>query len=100
MSKYLEEIAAALVRVLDHAAELPAHRLVGYTANLDFWLAEVRHRLRTIDDYSTRFEQMKKAVKEYSKKELGGVIRRVHCSARRGKVSQRALFPTAKRWFG
>ncbi len=40
---------------------LNRHQLAGHVANLDFWLAEVRHCLQVIDGYAARFRLLKTA---------------------------------------
>ncbi len=58
---YLEEITAPLTKVLSHHAQLPASQLAGHAANVDFWMAEVAHRLMVIDGYQKRFKAMREA---------------------------------------
>ena len=43
--RYMEELSDALLRVLDHCAQLDRRRLAGYAANIDFWVSERQHRL-------------------------------------------------------
>jgi hypothetical protein len=41
------------------------HQLAGQVANLDFWLAQVRHALAAIDGYGVRFVRMEAAQERY-----------------------------------
>ena len=63
---YVEETARTLARTLEHAAGLPAVRLAGYAANVDFWLAEVRHCLDVIKGYAARYRQFEDAQLTYA----------------------------------
>lgn len=47
---------------------LNRHQLAGQVANLEFWLAEVRHCLEVIDGYGSRFTRLKAAQTEYVEK--------------------------------
>lgn len=58
---YVEETSRPLVRTLEHAAGLPAVRLAGYAANIDFWLAEARHWLDVAKEYPARFDAFRAA---------------------------------------
>src|SRR5262249_46104993 len=58
MSRYLQELCDSLCRVLDHCAELDRRRLAGHVANIDFWVAEIQHRLSLIDGYEDRRRKM------------------------------------------
>ena len=44
---------------------LNRHQLAGHVANLDFWLAQVRHCLQVIDGYGTRFRLLKTAQEKH-----------------------------------
>ena len=65
---YVEDLARSLVRTLEHAAGLPAVRLAGYAANIDFWLDEVRHCLDVIKGYADRYRQFEDAQLEYAER--------------------------------
>jgi hypothetical protein len=58
---YSTDIAKILTDQLTKFTTLNRHQLAGQAANLDFWLAEVRHCLDVIDGYARRFDRMKKA---------------------------------------
>lgn len=58
MSRYMEELSDALLRVLDHCAQLDRRRLAGYAANIDFWVSEIQHRLRLVEGYADRRRNM------------------------------------------
>ena len=62
---YLDERTTSLVRVLDHATDLKAHRLTGYVANLEFWTDEVASVLKAIDGYPDRAARLKEATQRY-----------------------------------
>jgi hypothetical protein len=62
---YSVEIADILTDQLRRFVTLNRHQLVGHVANLDFWVAEVRHCLDVLDGYPARFERMKAAQEEY-----------------------------------
>lgn len=46
---------------LSRFVTLNRHQLAGQLANLDFWMAQVRHALETIDGYGVRFVRMQAA---------------------------------------
>ena len=54
-------ITKTLTVQITKVVTLNRHQLAGHVANLDFWVAEVRHCLDVIDGYDRRFEQMKAA---------------------------------------
>ena len=58
---YSTDIAEILTDQLAKFTTLNRHQLAGQTANLDFWLAEVRHCLDVIDGYVRRFDRLKTA---------------------------------------
>lgn len=58
---YSTEIAETLTDTLRKFVTLSRHLLVGHVANLEFWLAEVRHATGVIDGYHQRFNAMKTA---------------------------------------
>lgn len=62
---YLDERTASLVRVLDHATDLKAHRLSGYVANWDFWTGEVAALLQAIDGYPARAARTREATEGF-----------------------------------
>jgi hypothetical protein len=59
------EMVGILTDQLGRFVTLNRHQLVGHVANLDFWVAEVRHCLDVLDGYAARFERMKAAQEEY-----------------------------------
>jgi hypothetical protein len=50
---------------LSRFVTLNRHQLAGQVANLDFWLAQVRHALAGIDEYGARFVRMQGAQEHY-----------------------------------
>jgi tRNA A37 N6-isopentenylltransferase MiaA len=64
---YLETVCQPLIEQLKYAKALPAHKLVGYAANFEFWIGEVEHCLSMIDGYPKRFEQFRKSQLTYFK---------------------------------
>jgi hypothetical protein len=58
---YSSDITNTLTVQIETFVTLNRHQLAGHVANLDFWVAEVRHCLDVIDGYNRRFEQMKTA---------------------------------------
>jgi hypothetical protein len=62
---YSTEIAKLLADQLTKFATLTRHQLAEQVANLDFWLAEVRHCLEVIDGYRARFQRLKAALTRY-----------------------------------
>jgi hypothetical protein len=58
---YSSDITETLTFQITRFVTLNRHQLAGHVANLDFWVAEVRHCLDVIDGYNRRFEQMKAA---------------------------------------
>jgi ElaB/YqjD/DUF883 family membrane-anchored ribosome-binding protein len=62
---YVLDTASSLAEVLNHAARLSQHRVAGYAANADFWLAEVRHCFEVLDGYDARFVRMREATDAY-----------------------------------
>jgi hypothetical protein len=62
---YSSEIGRLLTARIEKFSTLNRHQLAGHAANLDFWLAEVRHCLEVIDGYRSRFERLKAAQTRY-----------------------------------
>lgn len=62
---YIEEICTPMITVLRHTAGLPVHQLAGHAANIDFWVAEVSHRLDVIDGYQRRFDTLRSTQESY-----------------------------------
>jgi hypothetical protein len=58
---YSNDISKTLTDQITKFVTLNRHQLAGHVANLDFWVAEVRHCLDVIDGYDRRFEKMKTA---------------------------------------
>jgi len=56
---YVEDISEPLIGTLTYASGLPAQKLAGHAANLDFWIGEVKHALEVIDGYGERFKKLK-----------------------------------------
>src|SRR5262245_51946331 len=50
---------------LSRFVTLNRHQLAGHVANLDFWLAQVRHALAVIDGYGPRFVRMEAVQEDY-----------------------------------
>jgi hypothetical protein len=63
---YSSDITKTLTDQITRFLTLNRHQLAGHVANLDFWVAEVRHCLDVIDGYNRRFEQMKAAQIKYT----------------------------------
>src|SRR5262245_60127178 len=64
---YSSDIADVLTAQLNRLAKLNPHQLAGQTANLEFWLSEVRHCLAVIDGYRARFERLKDAQTQFAR---------------------------------
>jgi hypothetical protein len=62
---YSSDMANLLTDQLSRFVTLNRHQLSGHVANLEFWLAEVRHALGLLDGYGRRFEQMRDAQDQY-----------------------------------
>lgn len=62
---YSSDIVKILTGQLTKFATLNRHQLVGQVANLDFWIAEVRHCFSVIDGYQARFERLKATQTKY-----------------------------------
>ena len=58
---YSIDRAALIADQLERFAHSNAHQLAGHVANLEFWLDEAVHALRTIDDYPGRFRRLRDA---------------------------------------
>ncbi len=58
---YSIDRAALLTEQLDRFAHSNAHQLAGQAANLEFWIDEAVHALRTIDEYPGRFRRLREA---------------------------------------
>jgi hypothetical protein len=50
---------------LSRFVTLNRHQLAGHVANLEFWLAQVRHSLQVIDGYGARFRLLKTAQEKH-----------------------------------
>jgi hypothetical protein len=59
------DMAHLVADQLSRFVTLNRHQLAGQVANLDFWLAEVRHALAVIDGYGVRFVRMHGAQEQY-----------------------------------
>ncbi|HVX12677.1 MAG TPA: hypothetical protein VHC22_15965 [Pirellulales bacterium] len=72
MSKYLETITEALIEVLNQAARssdhrhalIRDHRILGYAANVDFWIGEIEHCLAALDGFAERQQTFTRAMEE------------------------------------
>ena len=62
---YVRDISDSLTRVFEHGTSLAPHRIAGYAANTEFWLAEVEHCFAVLDGYSKRFRAMRDATARY-----------------------------------
>jgi hypothetical protein len=51
---------------LSRFVTLRPYQLAGQAANLDFWLAQVRHALEVIDGYGVRFVRMEGGQQQYA----------------------------------
>lgn len=58
---YTTDRAGALAKQLERFAHAHLHQVAGQVANLEFWLDEVEHAIRTIDDYPRRFRRLRDA---------------------------------------
>lgn len=59
------DMARLVADQLSRFVTLNRHQLAGQVANLDFWLAQVRHALAGIDGYGVRFVRMQGAQEQY-----------------------------------
>lgn len=59
------DMAELITKQLARFVTLNRHQLAGQVANLDFWLAQVRHALSIIDGYGVRFTRMHAAQEQY-----------------------------------
>ncbi len=59
------DMAGLVAGQLSRFVTLNRHQLAGQAANLDFWLAQVRHVLAVIDGYGVRFLRMHAAQEQY-----------------------------------
>lgn len=55
---YPSDVANLVTVQLTRFVTLNRHQLAGQVANLDFWIAEVRHALDVIDGYGVRFVRL------------------------------------------
>jgi hypothetical protein len=58
-------MAALVTNQLARFVTLNRHQLAGQVANLEFWLAQVRHALAVLDGYGVRFVRMYGAQEQY-----------------------------------
>src|SRR5262245_54650355 len=58
-------MAQLVANQLSRFVTLNPHQLAGQVANLDFWLAEIRHALAVIDGYGVRFVRMEAGQQHY-----------------------------------
>jgi hypothetical protein len=59
------DMAGVVAAQLSRFVTLNRHQLAGQAANLDFWLAQVRHALGVIDGYGVRFVRLAAAEEQY-----------------------------------
>jgi hypothetical protein len=64
---YTIEKALLLANQLEKFTTSYAQHLVGQFANLDFWLSEMQEALKAIDGYHHRFQNLRKAQKDWVK---------------------------------
>src|SRR5262245_11982346 len=62
---YSTESARLLTTQLQKFVTYNRHQLAGQAANLDFWMAEVRHSLMVIDGFNQRFKALRYAQNSY-----------------------------------
>ena len=62
---FSSDLANLVADQLSRFVTLNRHQLAGQVANLDFWLAQVRHALAVIDGYGVRFVRMSGAQEHY-----------------------------------
>jgi hypothetical protein len=55
---YVEDITEALISTLTYTGGLPVQQLAGHSANLEFWVGEVKHAFDVIDGYGERFKKL------------------------------------------
>jgi hypothetical protein len=66
-SPYILKQAENLSQTFARMAQLPAHRLAGHAANLDFWKAEFTQCMASLTGYPHRIRRMKEATNQYLK---------------------------------
>ena len=59
------DMAGLVADQLSRFVTLNRHQLAGQVANLDLWLAQVRHALAALDGYGVRFIRMHAAQEQY-----------------------------------
>ena len=88
--------AAIIADQLERLATQNTHQLAGQVANLDFWISEAIHAVRTIDDYPARFRRLRDAqvgwVKAHGTKVSG------YCPACGGACEFGPQTPDAPNW--
>lgn len=92
---YSIDQANAVASQLEKFTTSYAHHLVGQFANLDFWLDEVIHAVKVLDDYPKRFVRMRDAQLAWVK--AHGTVVSGYCAICRGKCEfdpQTPLPPT------
>ena len=63
--QYGEDITEPLISTLTYTGCLPAQKLAGHAANLEFWVGEVKHAFDVIDGYGERFDNLRRIGPEY-----------------------------------
>ena len=61
------DMAKLVTEQLSRFNTLNRHQIAGQVANLDFWLAEVRHALDVLNGYGSRFQLLKTAQAKHVK---------------------------------
>lgn len=59
------DLARLIADQISRFVTLNRHQLTGQVANLDFWMAEVRHGLKVLDGYGERFRSLKTAQQQH-----------------------------------
>lgn len=86
---YVVDISLSLVRVLDAAAFFRDERMLGYSANANFWATEVRHAFDVIAGHDSRVATWRSAVPtdhddhHLSAEELARLSKRLKAAATR-----------------
>lgn len=98
------DMAELIGNQLSRFVTLNRHQLAGQVANLDFWLAQVRHALAVIDGYGVRFIRMEAAQEQHvagagsTMSEFGRPSRPRRVPDRELRKSRRALVEAAARF--
>ena len=95
---YVPSVCQPLITTLDYQSGVKPPDLAGFAANLDFWVAEIRHRLALIDGYPARFRRFADAQARWHRDHHLGKLPARNLQDRELEELRHRLIRAASRW--